>query len=376
MMKPVIPSILNSGNPVEFDCDWGRVARLIVHESLKTQPGEKVIIHADPTYFSALTEQVRIELVEAGAVELAVSMVNSGGLEAVRRSHRRREDPALIDMEDRAMASVFDLADIYIWLPGFWQINPGQTEKILKTWPGRSIHFHWVIDPNDPVEFSLLSKMYEQALFIDYESLDSRQQELIATLRTTSVQITNPAGSDLTFELKDAHFHRGNGQASKEFISSHARDGSARDREVELPAGAIRTVDITNTQGRLVCSDETFFGRQVGTLTYTFSDGRITSVESQHHSDYVQAVWGIQSGDNDRIGEFNLGVSPALTLLPDYPKTVPYFGYGDGVVRISLGDNQESGGDVISSYHHWLFLTDATVKAGGVTLVEHGSLTG
>ena len=375
-MKPVIPSILNSGNPVEFDCDWGRVARLIVHESLKTQPGEKVIIHADPTYFPALTEQVRIELVEAGAVELAVSMVNSGGLEAVRRSHRRREDPALIDMEDRAMASVFDLADIYIWLPGFWQINPGQTEKILKTWPGRSIHFHWVIDPNDPVEFSLLSKMYEQALFIDYESLDSRQQELIATLRTTSVQITNLAGFNLTFELKDAHIHRGNGQASKEFISSYAREGSARDREVELPAGAIRTGDITNTQGRLVCSDENFFGRQVGTLNYTFSDGRITSVESQHHSDYVQAVWGIQSGDNDRIGEFNLGVSPALTLLPDYPKTVPYFGYGDGVVRISLGDNQESGGDVISSYHHWLFLTDATVKAGGVTLVEHGSLTG
>ena len=279
-------------------------------------------------------------------------------------------------MEDRAKASVFDLADIYIWLPGFWQINPVQTEKILKTWPGRSIHFHWVIDPNDPVEFSLLSKMYEQALFIDYESLDSRQQELIATLRTTSVQITNLAGFDLTFELKDAHIHRGNGQASKEFISSYARDGSARDREVELPAGAIRTVDITNTQGRLVCSDETFFGRQVGTLTYTFSDGRITSVESQHHSDYVQAVWGIQSGDNDRIGEFNLGVSPALTLLPGYPKTVPYFGYGDGVVRISLRDNQESGGDVISSYHHWLFLTDATVKAGGVTLVEHGSLTG
>ena len=89
--------------------------------------------------------------------------------------------------------------------------------------------------------------MYVQALFIDYESLDSRQQELIATLRTTSVQITNPAGSDLTFELKDAHIHRGNGQASKESSSSYARDGSARDKEVELPTGAIRAVDITNT---------------------------------------------------------------------------------------------------------------------------------
>ena len=373
-MKPVIPSILNSGIPVEVACDWGKIARLIVHDSLKTQPGEKAIVHADPTYFPALTEQVRIELVRAGAVEFSVQMVNSGGLEAVRRSHRRREDPVLVDMEDKAMASMFDLAGIYIWLPSFWLINPGQTEKIFKTWPGRSTHFHWVIDLNDPVEFGLLSEMYEKALFIDYAALDSRQLELIATLLNSTVQITNPAGTDLTFTLKEAYFHRGNGQASKEFISSYARPGSARDREVELPAGAIRTVDISDAQGRLVCSSETFFGRQVGTLIYTFENGRITSVESQHHNDYVQAVWGIQTGDKDRIAEFGPGVSPGLPNLPEYPESVPYFGYGDGVIRLSLGDNQESGGDVISSYHHWLFLTDATVKADGKTLIERGKL--
>ena len=68
MMKPVIPSILNSGAPVEYECDWGKIARLIVHDSLKTQPGEEVIIHADPTYFPALTEQVRIELVRADEI--------------------------------------------------------------------------------------------------------------------------------------------------------------------------------------------------------------------------------------------------------------------------------------------------------------------
>ena len=376
MNKPVIPSILSSGTPLEYACDWGKIARLIVHDSLKTQPGEKVIIHADPTYFPDLTEQVRIELVRAGAVELAVSMVNSGALEAVRRSHRRREDPDLVDMEDRAMASLFDLADIYIWLPTLWLINPGQTEKILKTWSGRSIHFHWLIDPNDPVEFRLLSQMYNEALFVDYEALDSRQQDLIASLRDSTVHITNPAGTDLTFTLREAHFHRGNGQASKDFIASYARTGSARDREVELPAGAIRTVDITNTEGRLVCSNETFFGRQVGDLVYTFRDGRITGVESQHHNDYVQAMWGIQTGDKDRIGEFNLGVNPALTLLADYPKSIPYFGYGDGVLRLSLGDNQESGGGNISSYHQWMFLTDATLEADGKTLMEQGKLTG
>ena len=113
----------------------------------------------------------------------------------------------------------------------------------------------------------------------------------------------------------------------------------------------------------------------MGTLVYTFQDGRITSVESQHHNDFVQAMWGIQTGNNDRIGEFNLGVNPALTLLPEYSKTIPYFGYGDGVIRLSLGDNQESGGENISSYHHWLFLIDATVTVDGNMLVEHGTLT-
>ena len=133
---------------------------------------------------------------------------------------------------------------------------------------------------------------------------------MIATLRDSSVHITNPAGTDLTFTLKDAHSHRVNGQASKEFINSYAAPGSARDREVELPAGAIRTDDITNAQGRLVCTDETFFGRHAGTLTHTFQTGRITGVESQHHNDYVQAVCGIQIGDNDRTASSTWGLAP------------------------------------------------------------------
>ena len=40
------------------------MAKLIVRGSLQTKPGEKVIIHADPTYFSELLEQVRIEIVK------------------------------------------------------------------------------------------------------------------------------------------------------------------------------------------------------------------------------------------------------------------------------------------------------------------------
>ncbi|MAN94471.1 MAG: hypothetical protein CL700_09755 [Chloroflexi bacterium] len=143
---------------------------------------------------------------------------------------------------------------------------------------------------------------------------------------------------------------------------------------MDLPAGAIRTVDISDAQRRLVCSGETFFGRQVGTLVYTFENGCITSVESQHHNDYVQSVPGIQTGDKDRIGEFKLGVSPGLPNLPKYPESVPYFGYGDGVIRLSLGDNQESGGDVILQLSPLVVLDRRHGKSGRKTLIERGKL--
>ena len=351
------------------------MAKLIVHESLQTQPGERFLIHADPTYFPELLEQVRIEIIKAGAVELFAGMLYSPGLQSVRLKDRRREDAQLMEMEDKALESLFDLADIYLWLPNHWNLNPGQTEKILKTWQGRAIHFHWMIEQRDADTFRKLSEMYEQALYIDYEALNARQLRLIDALRNNTIEISNPAGTDISFRLKDAHFHRNNGDASKEFINGYARPGSARDREVELPSGAIRTVDILDTEGTLVCSNETFMGREVGTLTYEFANNRITSIGSQHHNDYVQAMWGLQNGDFDRFGEFNAGVSSALTMLPGHEKVIPYYGYGDGILRFSLGDNQESGGEYLSSYHQWLFLSDATMKVNGQVVLQDGKLT-
>jgi hypothetical protein len=41
---------------------------------------------------------------------------------------------------------------------------------------------------------------------------------------------------------------------------------------------------------------------------------------------------------------------------------------------VSLGDNFESGGDNRSSFHHWLFLTDATLTSNGRRVVDRGEL--
>jgi leucyl aminopeptidase (aminopeptidase T) len=362
------------GIPYDYQTDWARIGRLIIHDALRLAPGERVLIHGDPTYFPALTEAVRIEINRAGAVELAAHMLHPPGLERVRRELRRREDPALRAIEDRALTELFALADVYIWLPTSWAYNVWQTEEIIKTWPGRAVHFHWIMDVSmDAGLFRHLSELYDAALWIDYAALTAHQRRVIGALQDAEIEVTDPRGTRLRFELRGAHFHLGNGDASKAFIDGYARRGSARDREVELPAGAIRTVDIGRTEGVLVTPPETFAGRQVGSMRLDFRENRITSVTSEHHAASVEAAWQTHRGDRDRFGEFNVGVNPKLAVLPGL-SAIPYYGYGAGVIRVSVGDNAESGGPYRSSYHQWFFLTDATVRANGRVVIEHGRL--
>jgi leucyl aminopeptidase (aminopeptidase T) len=360
--------------PCDFHTDWSRIARLIVHQALRTEAGERVVLHADPTYFPELTEQVRIELTRAGAIEVAAMLLYSPALDAVRRQHRRREDPALRRQEDEALRAIFGIADVYIWLPTTWAYNVWQTEEILTGWPGRSVHFHWIMDVRDPVVFRALSEQYVRALFIDYVALSDRQRKLVDLLRGRRVRLTDDRGTDLSFTVApEAHFHLGNGDASRTFIATHARPGSARDREVELPSGALRTVDVSDADGRLHVPDQMFAGRFVGTLRVEFRGGTIERITSDHHAGVVAALWEQETGARDLIGEFNLGTNPELTPQPGMPE-IPYFGYGDGVVRVSLGDNFESGGKNRSTFHHWLFLIDATVTADGRPIVGRGRL--
>src|SRR4051795_11664366 len=100
--------------PTGYQGDWNRIAKVIVNQALEVQPGERVLVWADPTFFPELTEQVRIEVVRAGAVEVGTMILQSPALETVRRRHRRREDSALKRLEDTALAELFKMVDVFI----------------------------------------------------------------------------------------------------------------------------------------------------------------------------------------------------------------------------------------------------------------------
>ena len=67
-----------------------------------------------------------------------------------------------------------------------------------------------------------------------------------------------------------------------------------------------------------------------------------------------------------------LGFNPKL--VNPAGSTLAYYGYGVGVVRMSLGDNEELGGQVRGDFVRWFFFPDATVVVNGQTLTEHGKL--
>ena len=74
-----------------------------------------------------------------------------------------------------------------------------------------------------------------------------------------------------------------------------------------------------------------------------------------------------------RFREFALGFNPMLAV-PDRRPWIPYYGYGAGVVRLSLGDNTELGGTISGGYVRWNFFTDVTVAAGDTVWVRDGKL--
>jgi leucyl aminopeptidase (aminopeptidase T) len=129
-----------------------------------------------------------------------------------------------------------------------------------------------------------------------------------------------------------------------------------------------------SVEGTIVFPPSQWSGRPVEGLKLRFERGRAVSVEAASGRDAVEAEMNRAGDTGRRFREFALGLNPTLAV-PDTAPWIPYYGYGAGVVRLSLGDNSELGGEVGGGYVRWNFFTDLTVSAGGRTWVSGGRLT-
>ena len=367
--------------------DWDAIAQHLVSRSLRLRPGERVVYSVDPYLHPELVDAVRDAVLEAGAIEQASMLQWTPRLAGRRGVRGVNADPAAARREDRAHLELFATADVFIWLPHDI-FRPGSvtalhTEWILSRWRGRGLHFHWFpdfgTDPANPLH-SAIFRMYERAILeLDYSAHAARQRKLVDAIRGKQLHLTTPDGTDLRFKLEaEGWYHLNDGDASHD---KSLRATCARDREEELPCGAVRTIPrpdsatgiVSFRRGQTTRGHGCDLGRFTTHLDLVFQNGRITELRAGDKQAEADLLWQAQTGDRDRLSEVVFGTNPLLQALPE-AHLPPYWGFGEGVARLHLGDNTESGGSFESSQISELFITDATIDVDGEPLIVDGKL--
>jgi leucyl aminopeptidase (aminopeptidase T) len=253
-------------------------------------------------------------------------------------------------------------------------------QDVLRDGKARTVHFHWAgayaldgrlkdVSPRESI-------VYQAALLeTDYAALGAAQRHLEDAMRSGEVRVTTPEGTDVRFRIGDRPVTKQDGDASAERASA-ARN--LIDREVELPAGAVRVAPLEESvEGRIVFPTSYWGSRgsaKVDGLVLTFSRGRVTDFRALRGGAAVERELSQGKGAARAFREFALGMNPLLAIPEGESSWIPYYGYGAGVVRLSLGDNTELGGAVTGGYYRWNFFPNATVTVSWQVWVRDGKL--
>src|SRR5262252_5033639 len=377
----VICAVTLSAQP-RLTFDYPAVARRLVRQ-LALKPGERVMSIAMPGVFADLVPHIRYEVMRAGGIDLGV-------VEVLREPVPESFDAATLRQGNLAARAhyktMFRDVDAGIMMPGATTAHPAYLamqdwlkDNLTEHRGRRTIHFHWLeagsaypIAGQPLPSRAQMDAAYQHALLrTDYQALAAVERRFANALRAGEVHITSPLGTDLRFRVGDRPANLQDGDAS----AARAAQGTVLvDHEIELPAGVVRIAPLEETvDGVLAFPPSQWDGRPVDGLKLRFARGRVVEITAASGRDAVDAEMR-RAGDAGRMfREIGVGFNPLLGV-PARAPWIPYYGYGAGVVRLSLGDNTELGGNVTGGYVRWNFFTDLTVTVGGTAWVRNGKM--
>jgi hypothetical protein len=360
----------------ESALEWQQLAeRLVTQMDLRV--GERVLLIGTRGRFDALVQHLRTLVAERGGIDLGAMSVPEAHFVGWWESEFLQQ---AIARQRAALRELFRDVDVAVMLPGAQPPSPAYTamQDVLREGRGRTVHFHWdgQFDLRGmplPVAAAVDATYQHAVLETDYAALTATMRAFEQAARRGEIRVTTPAGTDLRFRVGDRPVTRQDGNASA------ARAAQARnliDREIELPAGAIRVAPLEETVQGVVVIPLSFWNfphQEVRGLRLRFVNGRAVEVTAASGLDAVEAELAFGGDAGRTFREFALGFNPLLTIPADEP-WIPYYGYGAGVVRLSLGDNSELGGAVRGNYVRWSLFPDASVRVDGVEWVRDGKL--
>jgi len=353
--------------------DFPGVARHVVN-SMHPQAGERAVLLFDPSYYPELTVEAELALRDAGVDP--VVRLTFPPLSVPYPS----DDKAIKVAEgnwDTMLGPMFERTDLFLWLPGRNLAPDLRWERLLGASRARCIHCHFVfgsISDRPFKDVTFLCKLYEHAiLHADYGAMSRSMDKIIALLRGGTMRIISPGGTDLEIKVPaGAWFHKSDGDIPKERAAA-AR--SVRDREIEHPGGALRLIpDSTSAHGTLVTRVAPS-GVVDDEVTMEIRNGLVVNARARRDDAAFQKLWRSYGGDINKVAEIVIGTNPLLVANLASGE-LPYYGYGAGALRISFGDNWESGGSLRSGVGDplWTFVPRSTLRVGESTIIRDGVL--
>jgi hypothetical protein len=369
------PQTIQPWDSTKFHVDWKSITAQLVSR-MKLQRDERVLVIAQPGRFEPLIPLLSEWVNRAGGEFLGAISVDStkqpgDWTTSFVGEAEGNSFPALVER--------FKTVDLCIMFPGAsaTDIPYAAMQEVLRGENGRTIHFHWsgaYTLSGVPLDITTeIDRCYQNAILgTDYSQLSGLQEHFERAARQQDIRITTPSGTDLSFRIGDRPVTRQDGDASR------IRSESARnliDREIEIPAGAIRVAPMEESvHGKIAFPDSQWNGEIVKGLVVTLVKGKIVNMSAKSGLKFVKTELDAAGKAGYSFREFALGFNPLLTIPEIGPRWIPYYGYGAGIVRLSLGDNTELGGTVSGGYVRWNFFTDATVMVGQTTLVRDGKM--
>ncbi len=351
--------------------DWEAIANKLMERS-NLVPGEKVILMAQPGSFDPLVPLLAEKISKTGATYLGTFTVDSASRPAAWETDFVKEAKGKNKEE---LTNHLMQVDLGMMLPGASpdHVEYSAMQDVLKRNKGRTIHFHWsgAYDLSGvPIAVdSSISEYYQKVLLeTNYLKLGQLQRSFEDAIRNEWVTVTTPLGTSIKFKIGTRPVTKQDGDAS----SKREQQRNLIDREIELPAGAIRVAPEEETvEGTIAFPNSIWNGQKVEGLVLTFRAGKVVDIKASLGVDAVKAELDAAGDAGHSFREFAMGFNPLLAIPMDKP-WIPYYGYGAGVVRLSLGDNSELGGNVTGDYVRWNFFTDATVLVGQEAWVKEG----
>jgi hypothetical protein len=345
----------------QFKMNYEAIAEMIIERAM-LEPGERVLLVAKPETFDSLTFLLKDKITSAKATYLGTFSVT----DETPQEWETEFTKGASDKAGNALGEYFGSVDLGIMLPGADTTHApyAAMQHVLRSGHGRTIHFHWAgaYQMNGAVKTRTIEvdELYQAALLeTDYKKLAQRHLMFEAAARKGRISITTPSGTDIHFEIGERPVTKQDGDASK------ARSNAARnfiDREIELPAGAVRVAPIEESvEGKIAFPDMVWRGEVVRGLTMEFKAGKAVKIDATEGLAAVQSELKAAGPSASSFRELAIGFNPWLAIPEVGPQWIPYYGYGSGVIRLSLGDNTELGGKVGGKYVRWNFFTDATV---------------